>query len=254
MNVARQDFVLYPAIDVRSGRVVRLAQGDYARETHYGDDPLAVARAYAEQGARWLHLVDLDAARDGGYTLAALLRGAAAAGLQVQTGGGVRSREDVVRILEAGAARVVVGSLAVRAPEQVMAWLREFGADRITVALDARRDAEGTWRLPVHGWTETGEDTLEALARRYRDAGLVHLLSTDIERDGMLSGPNLSLYRHLREIAPELQVQASGGVREAGDVAAARAEGCAGIVLGRALLEGRFTLAEAFANTESPSC
>jgi len=247
MTATLQTFTLLPAIDVRGGRVVRLAQGDYARETQYGDDPLALARDYAAQGAQWLHLVDLDAARAGGYTLAALLRSAADAGLRVQTGGGVRSRDDVARILDAGAARVVVGSLAVRSPDQVIGWLGEFGPERITVALDARRDGEGIWRLPVHGWTETGADTLEALALRYRAAGLVHLLSTDIDRDGMLSGPNLALYRHLGAIAPELQVQASGGVREATDVAAARDEGCAGIVLGRALLEGRFTLAQAFA-------
>lgn len=112
---AQQDFQAYPAIDIRDGRVVRLAQGDYARETRYGDDPLAIIRGYAEQGARWLHLVDLDAARAGGYTLAPLLRDiATTTGLRVQTGGGVRSREDVARLLDAGAARVVIGSLAVR--------------------------------------------------------------------------------------------------------------------------------------------
>lgn len=125
---AQQDFQAYPAIDIRDGRVVRLAQGDYARETRYGDDPLAVIRGYAEQGARWLHLVDLDAARAGGYTLAPLLRDiATTTGLRVQTGGGVRSREDVARLLDAGAARVVIGSLAVREPEAVpdLSELRE---------------------------------------------------------------------------------------------------------------------------------
>jgi phosphoribosylformimino-5-aminoimidazole carboxamide ribotide isomerase len=242
------EFQLYPAIDVREGRVVRLAQGDYARETRYDSQPLAVAQAYAQQGARWLHLVDLDAARAGGYTLAPLLRQIrASTGLKVQTGGGVRSRQDVAEILEAGAQRVVIGSLAVRETRTVLDWISEFGAERITVALDARQDPAGIWRLPVHGWTETAADTLDDLAQRFADGGLTHLLSTDIARDGMLSGPNFELYRHLAAIAPALQVQASGGVREAGDVAAARAQGCAGIVLGRALLEGRFTLAEALA-------
>lgn len=243
-----RDFLAYPAIDIRDGRVVRLAQGDYARETRYGDDPLAIIRGYAEQGAQWLHLVDLDAARAGGYTLAPLLRDiSATTGLRIQTGGGVRSRDDVARLLEAGAERVVIGSLAVREPEAVLAWLAEFGAARITVALDTRQDAAGVWRLPVHGWTEDAGATLDELAGRFERAGLVHLLSTDIARDGMLSGPNLDLYRHLRAIAPALRVQASGGVRALDDIAAARAQGCAGIVLGRALLEGRFSVAEALA-------
>lgn len=240
------DFTLYPAIDVRDGRVVRLAQGDYGRETRYGGDPREVARGYADEGAQWLHLVDLDAARSGGYTLLPLLQALAANGrLKVQTGGGVRSRDDVARLLEAGAARVVVGSLAVREPRLVLGWLEEFGAQRITVALDARLDDEGLWRLPVHGWTETGAQTLDALADLYRQAGLRHLLSTDIARDGMLTGPSLALYAHLRAIAPGLQVQASGGASALDDVIAARDAGCAGIVLGRALLDGRFRLSQA---------
>ena len=239
-------FTLYPAIDVRGGRIVRLAQGDYAQETRYGDDPLALAREYAAQGARWLHLVDLDAARSGGYTLATLVgRIAGEAGLQVQTGGGVRSREDVQRILDAGAARVVVGSLAVREADMVAGWIEEFGAERITVALDTRRDREGTWRLPVHGWTETAAGTLQEMARRYAQRGLRHLLCTDISRDGMMTGPNLELYRMLVAQVPGVQLQASGGVRDLDDVLAAQAQGCAGIVLGRSLLEGRLRLPEA---------
>ena len=242
------DFVVYPALDIRGGRVVRLAQGDYSRETHYGDDPLPRAATFAEAGARWMHLVDLDAAKAGGYTLAPLLgRIAAETGLRVQTGGGVRSREDVARILDAGAARVVIGSLAVREPDTVLGWLGEFGAERITVALDTREDAAGVWRLPVHGWTETAEATLDELVGRYAAAGLRHLLCTDIARDGMLSGPNVALYSHLHAARPRLRVQASGGIRDGADVAAARAVGCGGAVLGRALLEGRLTLAEALA-------
>ncbi|MBO9828118.1 1-(5-phosphoribosyl)-5-[(5-phosphoribosylamino)methylideneamino]imidazole-4-carboxamide isomerase [Xanthomonas sp. A2111] len=241
-------FVVYPALDIRDGRVVRLAQGDYARETHYGDDPLRRAQAFAEAGAQWMHLVDLDAARAGGYTLAPLLqRIRSETGLQVQTGGGVRSRADVQRLLEAGASRVVIGSLAVRDRESVLEWLAEFGPERITVALDSRQDAHGVWRLPVHGWTETSSLSLDALAAEYATAGLVHLLCTDIARDGMLSGPNLALYAHLRQLAPTLAVQASGGIRDAADVRGAREAGCAGAVLGKALLEGRLRLDEALA-------
>lgn len=241
-------FIVYPALDIRGGRVVRLRQGDYAQETHYGDDPLPRAQAFEAQGARWMHLVDLDAARAGGYTLAPLLAAIRAnTGLQVQTGGGVRGRDDVARILDAGASRVVVGSLAVREPEQVIGWLAAFGAERITIALDARQDADGEWQLPVHGWTENAGVTLDALAERYAQAGLRHLLCTDIARDGMLAGPNLELYRHLTARLPGVAVQASGGVRDVADVAAARAAGCAGAVLGKALLEQRMDLAEALA-------
>ncbi|TWG91465.1 1-(5-phosphoribosyl)-5-[(5-phosphoribosylamino)methylideneamino] imidazole-4-carboxamide isomerase [Luteimonas sp. J16] len=239
-------FTLYPAIDVRHGRIVRLAQGDYAQETRYGDDPLALAGAYAAQGARWLHLVDLDAARAGGFTLGALVgRIVADTGLQVQTGGGVRSRDDVQRILDAGASRVVIGSLAVREADTVAGWIDAFGSERITVALDTRQDREGTWRLPVHGWTETAAGTLQDMARRYAAHGLRHLLCTDISRDGMLTGPNLDLYRLLVAEVPGVELQASGGVRDLADVLAARELGCAGIVLGRSLLEGRLELPEA---------
>jgi phosphoribosylformimino-5-aminoimidazole carboxamide ribotide isomerase len=241
-------FTVYPAIDVRDGRVVRLAQGDYARETRYDGTPLDVAARYAGQGAAWLHLVDLDAARAGGYTLLPLLQALARDTLlKVQTGGGVRERDDVARLLDAGAQRVVIGSLAVRAPDTVLAWLTEFGSERVTVALDTRRDGDGVWRLPVHGWTEMASETLDVLAARYADAGLRHLLCTDIARDGMLSGPNVDLYAHLRTVVPALAVQASGGVGAVTDVSAARDAGCAGIVLGRALLEGRFALPEALA-------
>ena len=238
---------LYPAIDVRDGRVVRLRQGDYDRETRYAGAPLDVAARYAAEGARWLHLVDLDAARAGGYTLQPLLRRlVATVPLRIQTGGGVRTRDDVAALLAAGASRVVVGSVAVRDPATVARWLAEFGPERLTVALDARRDADGRWRLPVHGWTSTdGDGELATLAARYADAGVRHLLCTDIDRDGMLAGPNVALYRALVAAQPALAVQASGGVRDAADVAAAIAAGCDGVVLGRALLEGGVTLAEA---------
>ncbi len=240
-------FQVYPAIDLRGGRVVRLAQGDYARETGYADDPLALARAHAAAGATWLHLVDLDAARNGGYALQALLAAIKAeTGLRVQTGGGVRERADLDRVLAAGADRVVVGSLAVDAPSRVADWLGAYGGERLTIAVDVR-EQDGRWFPATYGWTRRAPVALDALLRLYADAGLRHLLCTDIARDGMLSGPNLGLYARLREWAPALAVQASGGARGLADVRAARAAGCAGIVLGRALLEGRMALGEALA-------
>jgi phosphoribosylformimino-5-aminoimidazole carboxamide ribotide isomerase len=250
--MSAQGFIVYPAIDVRDGRVVRLAQGDYARETRYADDPYTLAMRYADAGAQWLHLVDLDAARDGGYTLAPLLARIAEDGrLRVQTGGGVRDEASLAAIIRAGAARVVIGSLAVRHPELVADWLEIYGADRLTIALDTRQDEQGVWRLPVHGWTEDAPRTLLECLDFYRDAGAQHLLCTDIARDGMLQGPNLDLYRTLalrRDAEGQgFQIQASGGVRDAQDVAAARHAGCAGAVLGKALLEGRLQLEEALA-------
>jgi phosphoribosylformimino-5-aminoimidazole carboxamide ribotide isomerase len=241
-------FVVYPAIDVRDGRVVRLRQGDYAQETRYADDPFAVAMRYADAGARWLHLVDLDAARDGGYTLAPLLARIAEDGrLRVQTGGGVRDEAAIDAMLDAGAARVVIGSLAVREPERVAGWLSRFGAERITIALDTRRDDSGVWRLPIHGWTEHAALDLDACLTHYAQAGARHLLCTDIARDGMMQGPNHDLYRDLCARTQGFAVQASGGVRDTADIITARDAGCAGVVLGRTLLEGGMTLTEALA-------
>ena len=239
-------FVVYPAIDVRDARVVRLQQGDYDRETRYPDQPAVVAGRYAGAGAKWLHLVDLDAARAGGYTLLPLLRELKrSTALKVQTGGGVRVQSDIEAILDAGADRVVIGSLAVREPGQVIDWLQHFGNERITVALDARQDPQGRWQLPTAGWTRNSDVSLESLLARYAAEGLRHLLCTDIARDGMMAGPNLDFYRHLLALAPDMQVQASGGVRDTADIAAARGVGCSGAILGKALLDGRLDLTAA---------
>lgn len=244
--VLRETFQIYPAIDVRSGRVVRLAQGDYARETRYADDPFTLAKSYADAGAQWLHLVDLDAARNGGYTLGDLLRRLKAeTPLSVQTGGGVRSEADIERLLQEGADRVVVGSLAVTEPNRVVRWINRYGNERLTVALDAWCGQDGRWFPTSHGWTQPGRRSLGDLVRFYSRSGLRHLLCTDIARDGTLAGPNLQLYQLLRQWAPRLELQASGGARDLDDVRDARGAGCAGIVLGKALLEGRFDLPQA---------
>ena len=238
------NFEAYPAIDVRNGRVVRLRQGDYAKETRYPRDPLAQAIAFAREGARWLHLVDLDAARTGGYSLGALLAAIkGATSLRVQTGGGIRDDAGIAALLAAGADRVVVGSLAVREPERVGAWLARFGAERIVVALDIRTSVDGHREVPTQGWTAaSGVEPLARLALHGRQ-GLRHALCTDIGRDGMLSGIDPTLYRALATAAPGVAVQCSGGIRTAADVREARAAGCAGAILGRALLEGHTALA-----------
>ncbi len=239
-------FTVYPAIDVRDGRVVRLHQGDYAQETRYSQSPLTRLKRYADEGAQWVHLVDLDAARDGGYALLPLLQSIKQeTGLHIQTGGGVRSADDVERILEAGGDRVVIGSLAIADPSLVASWLTRFGSNRLTLALDARCDPSGRWYPATHGWTRPGRRTLGDLVRFYNRHGLRHLLSTDIDRDGTLAGSNLAMYRLLRQWAPQIEIQASGGVCGLDDLRQVRELGCAGIVLGKALLEDRITLAQA---------
>lgn len=239
-------FEVIPAIDLRGGRVVRLKQGDYAQQTTYADDPRTVARRYAEAGARWLHLVDLDGARSGNLDNLAAIEAIARDGVQVQAGGGVREEADLQRLFDAGVTRVVVGSVAIRDPGRVVGWLEKHGAERLTLALDTRQ-IEGRWTLPSAGWTEAETRTLDELAPWFAARGARHLLCTDIERDGMLAGFNLDLYRHLAGSVPQLAVQASGGVRSLDDIRAARAAGARGVILGRALLEGRFTVEEALA-------
>lgn len=240
------NFAVIPAIDLRGGRVVRLKQGDYAQQTTYPNDPRAVAQRYAEAGARWLHLVDLDGARSGNLDNLAVIEAIARDGVQVQAGGGVREEADLQRLFDAGVSRVVVGSVAIRDPVRVADWLEKHGAERLTLALDTRR-VEGRWILPSAGWIEAEKRTLDELAPWYAAHGARHLLCTDIERDGMLAGFNLALYRYLAGTAPQLAVQASGGVRSLDDIRAARAAGARGVILGRALLEGRFTVTAALA-------
>lgn len=231
--------LMIPALDLRAGAVVRLEQGDYARETRYLESALEQARLYQRAGAKRLHLVDLDAARDGGdgnlETIAAI---AAALEIPVQTGGGVRVRADVERRLEAGADRIVIGSVCVRTPEIVCDWMNEFGPERIVAGLDVRLSADGRWIPQAAGWTEAGEHDLFTLLDRLGEAGLKHLLCTDIERDGMLSGASTALYRELVERYPALIIQASGGIGTEDDLEATAASGVAGCIVGRALLEG----------------
>lgn len=238
---------IVPAIDLREGRVVRLRQGDYARATPYAVAAVDLAAQYADAGACWLHLVDLDGARDGAFgnlrTLESVVR---ADRLRVQAGGGVRTRADVRRLLDAGVERVVVGSIAVREPDTVIGWIAEFGAHRLCVALDTRF-VDGAWKLPSAGWTREEDGDLVELAVRYARAGAHHVLCTDIDRDGMLAGPNPELYALLAAAAPSLCLIASGGVRDVADLRALRAAGADAVVLGRSLLEGCLTLRDALA-------
>ena len=247
--------IVYPALDLRGGRVVRLEQGDYARETHYDRDPLAIAKGYFAAGARWLHLVDLEAARLGRFLEHdTLFRLTAGTRLHVQVGGGVRSEGDVEALLDAGAARVVVGSTAIRQPGLVAAWIARFGAEHICLALDTRPDEEGRLFLPVAGWSEETSLQLFDLVEQHAAAGARHVLCTDITRDGLMGGPNVELYAGLVARFPAIAFQASGGVRNAEDVRAVAQAGVAGAVVGRALLSGTTTLSELLHAAEFASC
>jgi phosphoribosylformimino-5-aminoimidazole carboxamide ribotide isomerase len=237
-----------PAIDLRHGDVVRLYQGDYAQQTTFDISPQNLLAKYADAGAEWLHLVDLDAAKDGGEAnLATITRLASAKRMKIQAGGGVRSRADVDTRLEAGIDRVVIGSLAVRETGTVANWLRELGPEKICLALDVRVDEQGVARPALAGWIGTSEQTLDDVLAPLVDAGARHLLCTDIGRDGTLTGPNRDLYAQITQRWPQCAVQASGGVGSLDDIRALRDLPLAGVIVGRALLEGRFSIEEALA-------
>ena len=240
--------IIYPAIDLRGGRVVRLTEGRFDQEKTYGDDPVAVAREFAAAGATWLHLVDLDGAKDPSQRQTALVQKLAGeSGLKVQTGGGIRETAQIESLLGAGAQRVIVGSLAVKEAARVRAWLDRFGGERIVLAPDVRLDQTGTPRIAAAGWQESTGVALDDFLAGYLPAGLVHILCTDISRDGRLTGPNTPLYAQLVKKFPSLQIQASGGVSSLDDLRALQTTGAAGAIVGRALYEKKFTLREALA-------
>ena len=238
---------IYPAIDLIDGKCVRLQKGDFTARTDYSDDPLSMSHSFAAAGATWLHLVDLDGSRDTTQRqLRVIARIVAATSLKVQTGGGVRLRDDVDRLLSIGAARVVIGSLSVQNPELTMDILREYGREKIALALDVRGDFAQGFYVATSGWQETSPQRLDDVLTIYKDAA-THILCTDISRDGMLQGPNIALYQYLCDRAPNFQIQASGGVTTIEDIKLLQQTGVAGAVIGKALYEQRFTLENAIA-------
>jgi len=238
--------ILIPAIDLLDGRCVRLLHGDFAQVTHYPSSAEELARDYADAGAQWLHVVDLAASRDGADAdTSALFKLLGQARQSVQTGGGVRCAEDISRRLDAGAARVVVGSLSVTDSRGFVGWLEQFGAGKLVAALDIRFDSKGIPWPRIHGWTGRGDRDMWQLLDELVAGGLRHLLCTDISRDGALSGPNLNLYADITGRYPGLQLQASGGVSSLIDLQQLKPTGASGVITGKALLEKRFSVAEA---------
>jgi phosphoribosylformimino-5-aminoimidazole carboxamide ribotide isomerase len=236
---------LIPSIDLRGGRCVRLLKGDFSHETRYEIDPLALLQRYHALGARWLHIVDLDGARDGLLANRHLIASFAAEGsIALQVGGGVRSAAVVADLLGAGVARVVVGSAVVDAPEAVESWLHQYGAERVCLAFDVRLDGEGVPLLYTRGWLEATRVTLWEAIERFAAAGLKHVLCTDIDRDGALTGPNVALYRECARRYPQLHWQASGGVAGYADLQALAEAGASAAISGKALLEQRMSIEE----------
>ncbi len=238
---------ILPAIDLRNGHVVRLERGDYDRQTTYGEDPLAVARQFLADGARWIHAVDLDAARSGELTntdaLRSLCAAARSAGACVQNGGGVRGRDRIDLLLEAGVDRVVIGSAAMKRWDWFEGLLAEETLDNACLALGL--DARDGF-LAAEGWTEQLDLPAVDLARRVAGSGLGAIVYTDIARDGMLSGVNIEATAEIIA-ATDVPVVASGGVASLGDLRDCRAIGCGGAILGKALYEGRIQLPDALA-------
>lgn len=237
------DFDILPAIDLRGGRVVRLEQGDFDRETTFSDDPVAVAVAFADAGATWLHVVDLDGARNGMPAHAAVIKTIVASvgeRVAVEVAGGLRTEASVVEVLATGASRAVVGTAALADPAFVGALVRAHGPARIAVAIDVR---EG--QAVGHGWTSDAP-TVDAVAaiQRLADAGVSTFEVTAIDRDGTHGGPDLALYERLLALHAG-SIIASAGISSAADIAAVRNLGCAGVIVGRALYDGRLSLAAA---------
>jgi phosphoribosylformimino-5-aminoimidazole carboxamide ribotide isomerase len=234
-----------PAIDLLGGRCVRLFQGDFDQVSRYEQDPLVLAAAYRAAGARRLHVVDLDGARTGDPGNASLIaRLAAESGLAVQAGGGIRDFERLRALLDAGAARAVIGSLAVEDPALVARWLEDVGPARVVLALDVRIAPGRAPSIVTRGWQQDSGMPLWSVIESYVAQGASEFLCTDVSRDGTLSGPNLDLYTECARRFPGASFIASGGVGSVADLRALAVTGVAAVVTGKALLDGRLTLEE----------
>lgn len=238
--------MIIPAIDLIDGKVVRLYQGDYNQKTEYKLDPIEVLTTYAKGGAKWLHIVDLTGAKDTDKRQIELIKAMVDTGLmRFQAGGGIRRKRDVEQLLEAGVERVVIGSLAVKQPELVKSWIDTYGPNAIVLALDINIDADGNKCIATHGWQENSGVKLEDLLADYKSVGVKHVLCTDISKDGTLAGSNVDLYAEVVKQFPHIHWQASGGIGQLDDIKALKPTKVSGVILGRSLLEGKFTIEEA---------
>ncbi|MGM0480434.1 MAG: 1-(5-phosphoribosyl)-5-[(5-phosphoribosylamino)methylideneamino]imidazole-4-carboxamide isomerase [Pseudomonadota bacterium] len=244
--------MLIPALDLIDGRVVRLYQGDFGQKTEYQLDPLEQAQSYHQQGAEWLHLVDLDGAKDPNRRQQQLLEKITRwSGLRCQAGGGIRTEDDLEQLFNAGIERVVIGSTAVSSPEKVRDWFNRYGADAIVLALDVNINSDHQAMVATHGWQQQSTLTLDRVLERYLDVGCRHVLCTDISKDGTLSGSNVELYRRYKSLYPAIEWQASGGVSSLSDLTELKQANCDSVILGKSLLTGQFELQEALSCWQS---
>lgn len=237
--------IIIPALDLINGQVVRLQQGDYGKQTTFTVSPIDQFKEYVDAGAEYLHLVDLDGAKNPkARQLATIQNILAEIDVPLQVGGGIRTIEDVQNLLDLGVERVVIGSTAIQKPDEVKAWFKQFGADRFVLALDVR--IENNQKLiAISGWQETSNQTLEEVIESFQEVGLKHVLCTDISKDGMLQGSNVELYKEVAEKYPNISFQASGGIGDLDDLSVLQPSGVFGVIVGRALLENKFTAKEA---------
>lgn len=245
---------LIPAIDLFGGAVVRLERGEFSTVRRYPFSAEEWLERCAAAGAARLHIVDLEAARTGKPLQASVVRRLLGRGVELQIAGGIRSLEVAQRWLDLGAGRVVVGSAAAERPAEFVEWIGILGAARVVVALDLRRAPDGVRRIATRGWESVSSLSLGETVRLFRGAGLRHALATAIERDGLLQGPDLDLYLELCDSAPEIEWQASGGVREAFDLDDLAATGVRAAIVGRALLEQKLPLTEVMRWSLAVSC
>ncbi|MGD6804965.1 1-(5-phosphoribosyl)-5-[(5-phosphoribosylamino)methylideneamino]imidazole-4-carboxamide isomerase [Rossellomorea vietnamensis] len=238
-------FTIYPAIDMRGGKCVRLLQGDYSKETVYGDSPFEMAKRFVDEGSEWIHMVDLDGAKEGSRVNDQFVLAVANdLGAKVQIGGGIRTEEDIEYYLNNGVQRVIIGSLAVSETELVKSWLAKYG-DRIAIGLDAKDGYVAT-----HGWIETSEKKAVDLGIELANAGAETFIFTDIATDGMLSGPNVRAVVELAE-ATGKEVIASGGVSSMEDLRLLKESSVAGAIVGKAIYTGKFSVKEAVEEVSS---
>ena len=234
-----------PAIDLQGGKCVRLLKGDFTKTTEYSDAPVEVAKRFAEMQTTDLHVVDLDGARTGAQENHAIIKSIAAdLNLAIQVGGGIRDRATVSRWLDSGVSRCVIGSLAITEPDAVKSWLVHFGGEHIVLALDVNIGDDGIPLITTHGWTRPSNTSVYECIEDYLNVGLLHVLCTDVGRDGAMAGPNNELYTGIIARYPSLRLQASGGVRSVQDLELLRDLGIPAAITGRALLDGKITSAE----------
>ena len=238
---------IYPAIDLQGGRCVRLSQGDFRSAVVYENDPVKQAQRFADVGSTWLHIVDLDGARTGKmqqFEIAAKV--AASTPMKVQIGGGIRETETIQNLLDAGVERVVIGSLAVTSPMTVKAWLKQFGTARVLLAFDINVNDVNIPEVATHGWQQGSGTSLWDVLDGYADNALDSVMCTDIARDGLLAGSNVTLYQDIKRRYPTLNLIASGGVDGMEDIRKLAKAGLDGVIVGKALYEKRVDLRQAF--------